>query len=516
MRFKRQHPVANMRDAAFEAAKPAHSRMQKELALFRNDDYTDKSTWVNRLKRAVKKSLNPQARAAVHRLIPVFTESMTKLNITPSRTDANEIEWDAAEELEAHLATVESLDSESDQLKDLVLHNQAIGNCISKIYYDETTKLVRSVTIDPTRFAPAPNATRSDFHACPYVTHTVYKSPQYAKRNYPGCIIDHDGPVRIDEVYMTIERAMDLKLPMADKDSYLALAVLINDMLYRVWYDPFYYPSFPFAHWKGYSDLLLDGRATGFWGYGLGELLEPMQRLLDEFLSAYIWSARNLATGRIAARAGALDQDKLSNSSGEVVTVDPAGKYEGKAIGDIIQMMNSPEPPVSLLNMVQLVKNAIQEETPSLSDVFVGKSPGGNASGRAINSLQGASLNQLSDNLRDMQHFRERRARIKLVFMQQFNEPSDPRLQKMGYNLKRLSQDAKLLAFLISSLDVGSFPQSLQGKIQVLLVMAQLGYKLSSEKTMGFLGLDEGYGLTDSDFEPIPVAPPGGGQAPVE
>ena len=133
---KRSHPLVDLRENAFDESKKAHNRIRKELALFKNEEYTDSGTWIDRLKRGVKRSLSPQSRAAVHRLVPVFTESMTNLNITPARKDANEIEWDAAQELEDHLKTTETIDGESEHLKDSVLHNQALGNCVSKIYWD--------------------------------------------------------------------------------------------------------------------------------------------------------------------------------------------------------------------------------------------------------------------------------------------------------------------------------------------------------------------------------------------
>ena len=125
------HPLLELRDAAYEAAAPAHERMKNEISLYRNEDYTGES-WIKRFKRSVTRSISPQINTAINRLIPVFTEQMAHVNVEPIRMDASELERLATDELQEHLDNLEAVDSETEELRTLILHNQAMGNAISK------------------------------------------------------------------------------------------------------------------------------------------------------------------------------------------------------------------------------------------------------------------------------------------------------------------------------------------------------------------------------------------------
>lgn len=511
----KRHPLLELRDTAYEAAAPAHERMKNEISLYRNEDYTGES-WIKRLKRSVTRSISPQINTAINRLIPIFTEQMAHINIEPIRSDASELERMATDELQEHLDTLEAIDSEADELRTLILHNQAMGNALSKIVYDADAAVVRAVAINPLRFAPSPYITRSDFRGGGYVVHTTYHNYMTVQQKYPGAPIPNKkyndkelmgGNIRVDEVYMTGEIARAIEIPQS-KASTLVIATIVDDEPYQASHDDFWYPDFPFAHWRNFLDVSSSGKPTDFWGYGYATLLEPQQKVLDEFLANYMWITRNLATGRLLAREGVLDQEQLSNSSGDIINVRNLQRSE--PIGNAVQFLQNPEAPVSLLNMIQLVSGYINQQVPSLSPVFAGESPGASTSGRAISSLQTAVFNQLADNIRDMNAFRERRARIRLNFVQQFAKRSmKPNQWRMGYDLPELSEEARYQPFMVSTPDTSALPQTPLGKLQVIGMLMGMGLQIKPERLMEMVGLKSSYGLSESDLIQA-VTPPQG------
>ena len=63
-----------------------------------------------------------------------------------------------------------------------------------------------------------------------------------------------------------------------------------------------------------------------------------------------------------------------------------------------------------------------------------------------------------------MNAFRERRARIRLNFVQQFAKKSTkPNWWRMGYDLPELSEEARNQPFKVSTPDTSSLPQALTG-----------------------------------------------------
>ena len=511
----KRHPLLELRDAAYEAAAPAHERMKNEISLYRNEEYTGES-WIKRFKRSVTRSISPQINTAINRLIPIFTEQMAHINVEPVKSDASELEHLATDELQEHLDTLEAVDAETEELRTLILHNQAMGNAISKIVYDPDAGMVRAVAINPLQFAPGPDITRSDFRGGGYVVHTTYHNYMTIAKKYPGAPIPNKrnndkelmgGSIRVDEVQMTGELARTIGTPQS-KNSNMVIAIIVDDEPYRASHDDYWYPGFNYAHWRNFLDVRDNGKPTDFWGYGYGTLLEPQQKVLDEFLANYMWITRNLATGRMLAREGVLDQEQLSNSSGDIINV--RNLQTNEPIGNAVQFVQNPEAPVSLLNMIQMVNGFISDQVPSLSPVFAGESPGPSTSGRAISSLQTAVFSQLSDNIRDMNAFRERRARIRLNFIQQFaKKPMKPNQWRMGYDLPELSEEARYQPFMISTPDTSSLPQTPLGKLQVIGMLMGMGLRIKPERLMEIVGLKSTYGLSESDLVQE-VKPPDG------
>lgn len=514
MEYKRKiDPLLELRESAFEAAAPAHDRMKEDMRLYRNEDYQG-DTWIKRFKRSVSRSISPQVSVVVNRLIPVFTEQTGRVEVRPMEPAAGELEWLSITELQEHLDTQEAVDAESEEMRTLILHNQLMGNGISKIVYDPTMELVRSVTINPLRFAPAANTTRSDFKGCDYVVHSTYHNFATIRRKYPRAVIESEdqnsllgGNVRVDEIYMRPWAAEMAKMPM-EKEMQMGVAILVDNKPYEFINDPYWYPDIPFSHWRNFLDVGVQGKPTDFWGVGFGTLLEPQQKILDEFLANYMWITRNLATGRLFARAGVVDQEELGNSSGDIVEIRNLGTNE--PIGNAIQFAQTPEVPVSLMNMIQMVTEFINAQAPSASDVFIGKSPGANTSGRAISSLQTAVFNQLSDNVRDMNAFRERRARIRLNFIQQFSKRSMRENDwRRGYDLPELSEDTRYQSFKTHVPDTSSLPQTPLGKLQVLSMLMGMGIQIRPGRVMEIVGLAKSYGIREDDLIQM-ITPPQG------
>ena len=118
----------------------------------------------------------------------------------------------ATEELQEHLDSLEAVDAETEELRTLILHNQTMGNAISKIICDPDSEMVRAVAINPLRFAPAPDVSRSDFRGGGYVVHTTDHNYMTISKKYPGAQVPNKrfndkelmgGNIRGDEMQMT-------------------------------------------------------------------------------------------------------------------------------------------------------------------------------------------------------------------------------------------------------------------------------------------------------------------------
>ena len=503
---KKQHKLIAMRDAAFEASSPAHDRMVEAANLYENRDY-DKRTWLRGFKASVQKQINPKIRQSVDRLMPIFTEQLAKVDLLPLREDANPLERESIEELESHVELAEATYNETEVIRTHIQHNLVYGTAVAKTIYDKSMQTVRTVSVNPLRFAPSPYCTRQDLSDYGYCVHSTYQSIDKIKRDYPGAKLsrpfkkDEDvGKLRVDEIFLSKPDAEHAKIPNVKDVRDTAVAIIIDDEPYRAWLDPFDDPSPPFTIWRGFSQLGDMSTGLYFWGIGYPSLMEMQQKLLDEFMSSYIRVARNLATGRLIARRGAIDQEELSNDSGGIIFVNNEGN-KNSPIGDLVQFIQSPEPPAAHINAINLILSSLDDMSPSLSPVFVGDSPSGSASGRAINSLQTASLNQLSDNLRDLNNFRERRVRQLANLIQQFGVRSlKPFGWKSGSDLPSLTRDAALTAYRTSTPDVSALPQTALGKLQVFGHLLQLGVQMKPEKLIEILGLQSAYGVSVEDM----------------
>ena len=204
---------------------------------------------------------------------------MAHVNVDPIRSDATELEQMATEELQEHLDSLEAIDAETEELRTLILHNQAMGNAISKIIYDPDAEMVRAVAINPLRFAPAPDVTRSDFRGGGYVVHTTFHNYMTVNKKFPGAPVPNKryndkelmgGNIRVDEVQMTGEIARTIGIPQS-KDSNMVIAIIVDDEPYRASHDDFWYPNFNYAHWRNFLDVKANGVADRFLGIRLSD-----------------------------------------------------------------------------------------------------------------------------------------------------------------------------------------------------------------------------------------------------
>ena len=240
-----------------------------------------------RFKRSVTRSISPQINTVINRLIPIFTEQMAHVNVDPIRSDTTELGQLASEELQEHLDSLEAVDAETEELRTLLLHNQTMGNAISKIICDPDSEMVRAVAINPLRFAPAPDVSRSDFRGDGYVVHTTDHNYMTISKKYPGTQVSNKrfndkelmgGNIRGDEMQMTGEMARTIGIPQS-KNSNMVVAIIVDDEPYQASHDDFWYPSFNYAHWRNFFDVRTNGVPTDFWGYGYPALLEPQQKV---------------------------------------------------------------------------------------------------------------------------------------------------------------------------------------------------------------------------------------------
>ncbi len=500
--------LTELRDEAFAASEEAHNRMRRELAIYANETYQGGTVRIGRLQPLVAASLDPKIKKGIHRLLPAFLEQMPRIEVQPdSRTHLDE-QLILIQDLQNWMDMMDEVDSEGDRLRTLVTHNLVCGNAISKVRYDFKRHVVTGEAIDPLTFAPDPKCANSDFSDASYVVQRNWHLGRDIKKKYQLPVTEDSNWERagyaVDEMWLEKEQAGDCGINIKKCRTPIVLATLVNDKVSRVQESPYWWPSFPFIHWRNFLNMLGDGKAHDFWGYGYGTFMWPQQKLYDELLANLILINRNTSIGRFLTTYGTLDRERILAEHGIVIEVE-----EGKNLTDI-QHIPPEDIPVALFQFVQLTADMMDEMIPSLSPVFTGDAPFGGASGRAITTLQQASFNQLTDNVASMNDFRLRRARIKLTLIQQFaDRPLAPHLWRGGLDLpESFPEDARKIGYQLVMPDATSIPNTLAGKLQVVQFLQASGYQLSPERFVEFLGLDKGFGLQADDLL-IPAPPEG-------
>ena len=512
--------LLQIRDEAFSESAQAHERIRFELAVFRNEGYRDGDR-VGTLTTQVNESLMPQISTGCIRLIPAFREQISEIHLESDKPMPTVHEQMLIEGISNWDKMYEEVDDEGGRMRSAIYRNLTTGNEVSKIKYDTDRKLVRAESINPTSFAPDPMCSQSNFSDAMFVCQKSWQNRRYMKKHYPdwtpprktysassgaGTPLNQGSHPRhkIDEIWMRREVAEDVGIDISGTKRRIIVAKLIDDKLYKAQGSPYWYPDFPFAHWRNFLDLQSDGQPHSFWGYGYGTLCWTQQKMLDEFLANFILILRNLGVGRFIAKDGAVDEEQIDSQHGKVIKIN-----ENFQMTDF-EHLPPEEVPLAIPQFIQHITEIMTEMMPSLSQVFAGDAPN-NSSGRAIASLQFANFNQLSDNIREMNEFRLRRKRIRLALVQQFaRKPQEPHLWRGGLDMQiPFPEDARHIGYRTKMPDLSSLPNTPAGRLQVLNTMAAMGWM--PKNPLELLGITKGYGWTEDDFLQVPLMPQGAG-----
>ncbi len=492
--------LTELRDDAFSASEEAHNRMRRELAIYANEVYASGNIRIGNLRPLVAASLDPKIKKGIHRLLPAFLEQMPRIEVKPDKRASLDEDIMLVQDLQNWMDMMDEVDHEGDRLRTLVTHNLVCGNAISKVRYDFKRQVVTGEAIDPLTFAPDPKCANADFSDASYVVHRNWHLGRDIKRRYKlPTHRDSDwerASYCVDEMWLDKEQADDCGINIKKCRTPLVLATLVNDEISRVQESPYWWPSYPFVLWRNFLNLLGDGKAHDFWGYGYGTFMWPQQKLYDELLANLILINRNTSVGRFLTTYGTLDRERILAEHGIVIELE-----EGKEMSDI-QHLPPEDIPVALFQFVQMLAEVMDGMMPSLSPVFIGESPSSNASGRLANTLQQAAINQVSDNVTSMNESRLIRARIKLTLIQQFaDRPLAPHFWRGGLDLpESFPEDARKIGYQLVMPDSTSIPNTLAGRLQVVQFLQASGYQLSPERFIEFLGLDRGFGLQVDDL----------------
>ena len=502
-----------MRDEAFAVARPAHDRIRQELAIFKNKGYYGREhERVGTPVVQVNESLMPQITTGILRLHSAFREQMSEIKIEPDTHEPDTFDILMTEGLSQWNQMYEEVYNEGGQMRINIHRNLAVGNTINKTRYDPHRKLVCSEPINPVNFAPDPDACQANFSDAMYVCQKTWQTREYLLSRYedwrpttgssaPTTLFrkgqHKEVPAhRVDEIWMTREKAEMCGINVSKTTRQIILAVLIDNEIYDIKGSPYWHPEFPYTFWRNFIDLNDNGNSHNFWGYGYGTLCWSQQKMIDEFIANFIRILRNLSVGRILSVDGAIDEDYLSNRDGANIRIN-----ENFTLNDVREWDPQTVPP-QIMEFVLFMSQTMQDLMPSLSPVFAGDAPSG-SSGRAISHLQFANFSQLSDNIREMNEFRKRTKRIRLSLIQQFaKEPMHPNLWRGGLDLKGpFPEDARHIGYRLSTPDLTQLPNTPQGKLAYLNHLTQLGY--IPKDPLNLLGITQGYGWTSEDFEYI-------------
>ena len=523
--------ILEIKNEAIAASSPHHARIREEWRIFQNMDYDENARVLKNMAPRAQRSLNNKVQQGILRLISPFMAQASRMEVQPNRSDTLEEDLVFTKDLENWLVMHQEADNETESLKNSILHNLVSGVAVRKQYFDLRTRIFRSEVVNPLSFAVDGAASRIDFSDASAIVQCYEHDEIYLQRHYdwrprePKREVYASGglryrlPVhRLYEVWLRRELAEECddidQSALERTDKQVFRAVLIDDEVVKLKPTPFWWPDFPYTAWRNFSLGMDDRKATSWWGFGYGTLLNPQQKFLDEMLATLVAIARNMPTGQAIITKGALDPEQQYNLDGQIVELQA-----GKDIGVDFQKIPPDQIPPVFAEMTQYIAQVMEGMMPSLSDVFVGGADGANESGRAINSKQWAAHSQLSDNLTRMDGFRRRSVIQQLVGIQQTaKKPLSPHIWRGSLDLPDyFPEEARYLGFDVVSADAGSMPHSPLAKLQVAQTLASMGYIMSVEDLLTFSGLDKGYGLNPDMFvDMMQMMPQGAGGIPVQ
>lgn len=509
--------LIEIRDDALDAAAPHHDRIRQELAIYRNEAYVGgEGNRVGRVFSMAGESLDPKVRKGVNRMVSGFIEQMARIEIQPDRSYRTEEDIELCEDIQNWLDMHDDALDEGEEMRVAVQHNLSVGHAVSKIGWDERSHQLTAGMIHPLSFSVDPRCRKVNLSDAQFVNHREFQSAGYVARVYDDFDLAklkrHQNDDRellvVDELWVRPAEAAACGVKVdADADG-VVQAVFINDVFHRCRMSPYWWPDFPFATWRNFVEVdSVSGKANAFWGHGYGTHLWSNQKLLDEMLANLVLISRNTAVGRFISKRGMLDMEQVLPIHGLNIEFP-----DGFTLQDLMHLPPEAIPPV-FFQIVQLLSQSMDEEIPSLSDVFTGEAPFQGASGRAVNALQYAAFSQLSTNIRAMNDFRVRRARMKVTMLQQFaRRLLRPHAWRGGLDLPAsFPEDARYVGYQVSLPDTSALPNTPAGRLQVVQMLANMGMVMSPERMLEFIGLDKGFGLKAEDFVPMQMGPEGAG-----
>lgn len=509
--------LIDLRDLLLNSNKGAHDRIRRELAIYRNEAYTGVER-IGGVKSMVKASIDPKVRKGVNRLIPGFVQNASRIEVQPDRSSRTEMDIQYCQDIQNWLDMNDDATDEGEELHVAVMHNLGLGNHISKIGWDKRRSVVVAEAVHPLNFYVHASCKKSNFSDAEAVMQREVLTGADLRRNYARINLrdftnnereDLDTQLfTVDEIWLRPWIADEYGITVDDDESAVIIAVVVNDKIHRARLSHYWWPDFPFAHWRNFLDVDdMTGKAYNFWGHGYGEQLWSNQKLLDEMLANLVLISRNQSVGRFLSVKGAIDMEQILPIHGLNIEIDPDIMKGAARIADVIQHLPPDQVPAVLAEMLALVSNAIDEELPSMNPVYTGEQPQNQTSGRTVNALQFAAFSQLADNITRMNEFRLRRARIKITMLQQYaRRPLKPHLWRGGIDLPDLfEEDARYVGYHLTLPDTSQMPNTPAGRMQVVIMLANMGLVMPPEKIIEFVGLDRGFGLKASDFVPVPM-----------
>ncbi len=522
-----------LRDEAFGASAYAHDRMAQELAIYHNvGAYRQGEMLGGQYNPITEQSLNPEIQKGINRLVPAFVEQAARITIAPDKSRELADDNENIEDIKNWTMMMEEVDGEGERLETMVTHNLVYGHAISKIVYDPEYQCVRMISVDPCSIAVDPAATQTNLYNADYLVHSNVHKERYVSRYYPEydlmgkplhtplmkSEIGNDRVLRIDEIWIRrwLAEYMGIKIPKKSKKQIFKV-VVIDDEFYNARPSPYNYPDIPYATWRNFPHMRADGQGSAFWGHGYGALAWSQQKFVDEVYSNLILAMRNMGVGGYISKKGAINMNQAIQGMGVNIEVD----FDKAGVQSIDEAIKPFAPPVIsqvLYNLFEHSLRSIADMMPSLNPVFTGESPHSGASGRAINTLQWAAFNQISNNIRAMNEMRMVRKRIQISHTQQFaRRPMAPHLWRRGIDFPDIFRDeARHVGFHLKMPDETSLPNTPVGKLQVVQILAGLGLMMPVDKLIEFAGFDQGYGWSEDTFQQAvdPNMMQGAGAAP--
>lgn len=506
MATTRQELIWLTEDAINEAA-PHHESIAFEQRVYANNKaYTGDET-VGRVYTPAGEVLYPKGTALINKMGPRIEESFGRVKFIPDRSSRLKRDIELIDDMQAYYDMTEDADNEADNMHVAVFHNMVGGMAVRKTRVDTVHQRVSCPVISPLTFAPDPQCVNINLSDADYVVQTNMQTTRHVRRHYPQFTprtkngqfrrTEERGEVhKIHEIWLRRHLAEEIGIDVKGTQKQIIRAVLIDDDFVFARPSPWIYPDFPYSCWRNFLNYSDDGKPNNFWGFGYAKLLWPQQKMLDHLLANLVLIINNQATGRMLAPRGALDMNQLQPIHGLVI------EYDGETY-DLSQIQHLPPeviPPI-LLQFVELIAS-ITEDVSGINAVFSGEAPFAGVSGRAVAALQAAAFTQPGSIIRGGNRFRARSARQKMTFLQQTaRRPVAPNLWRGGIDLPdEFPEEARHIGFGVQIPDSSQLPQTPAGKLQIVEFLRSVGFPLSTQQLLEFVGLDTGYGLQPTDF----------------